>query len=344
MMIILTTVAIQILLKSHQYEKRIKSGRIKFSETIYERQFSKRELEEILSDQMLPRSTVRLISKPPLRIIEKCDLMFDNDLKMLLIEGKRNTEAKYFKLLFTPKFYRTYVEFKGVKLPEPHRKEVSTYEPMWPPYWPYTLLINRFFEAILISKKDFTLTKTVNPAIVIISTRNVKYWINLKNFTLSRLKVFDNKGRLNMDAIISYKRFDVNIWYPEEIFSIYYFYGKSGRRFVGRYKRLKIEKATLNTFIPPKRFTIKIPYGTFVQDNRFDPPLVFIHGRKQLTDEDLFKMAKNRGLIYEPEWDWFSFPPSSMGGYVLAILGFLMVLVSIIMKRKISRQPGGKGT
>jgi len=311
-----------------------KSGRICLCRTIHVHHFSEAELKRIIDNPEILRSQIEVNKSIPSHIVEECEIFFDHGKKLLLIERKLNTNISICKVLYTPKFVRTYVK---LRMKSPHKVQIITNKPTSLLYWPLELLVGTFFSSEWRAARKGGKIEiiTYNP-----STKELlikgwrRYWINLKHgYMVTRLQTFDPKGRLNLDSFVSYFR-SQDFWYPKKIYEIYYVYDKKGRRYISRFEVTEIKKARLNIEIPEKKFTIKFPYGAFVQDNRFDPPLVFIQGRKQFTDEELFQISKNRELIHKPEWGWFSYPSASFGGYALAIIGFILALLSTYMKRK----------
>jgi hypothetical protein len=80
-----------------------------------------------------------------------------------------------------------------------------------------------------------------------------------------------------------------------------------------------------------------IPRGTFVQDDRFEPPLIYTQGNRQFGEQDLFRMARNRELLQDADWMGYRPRPSkSTYGYLavgLVAIGIaLWVLIGAIRR------------
>lgn len=80
--------------------------------------------------------------------------------------------------------------------------------------------------------------------------------------------------------------------------------------------------------------------GTFVQDNRFDPPLTYVQGNRQFSEKDLFQMAQNRELLQDADWMGYR-PKPTISTYAYLLLGLAVSAVAVyLLNRTLRRKLG----
>lgn len=80
-----------------------------------------------------------------------------------------------------------------------------------------------------------------------------------------------------------------------------------------------------------------IPRGTFVQDDRFEPPLIYTQGSRQFSEKDLLRMAQNRELLQDADWMGYR-PRPARSTYVYFAIGLALAGVALwLLSRAIWR-------
>ncbi len=336
-----------ILLKAQQYELCIKSGRVVLHKITLNKPSSESELRRIFkNDPKMLQIELEIAKQLPSREIENEKLLFDNEQNKLLRENFRDNDKVYHRVLFTPKVSKIMIkQAKG-------ETNIFTEKPQWPPYGLYELWLARFWSRRLAAiKSRGAIPKLVNydpnTGIAIIQINYPdnqtveKIWINtLQGHIMSRLQFFSQrtgKPILAEEERAFYKRYDNNIWYPWK--HVHIRYNAEGKRLLWQTTSI-VKDVQLNITLSDKDFEFgDVPPGAFVQDNRFNPPLVYIQGHRQFTDEELFKMARNRELLNDPKWMGYEMPlgRATLLGYLIAGLGLVLTVVSLYMARRFYR-------
>lgn len=259
--------------------------------------------------------------------------IFDNQNKRLLEESKEISDNQKiipqseFKILLTPKISMMIYYSLG-KLVVFRDPPSSYFEG-----WEKKLLRGRFFDSFF-KKEDLfkAKAKLTDNYIILFPPEKEKYkeiiWLDRQKYVPIKFQVVRKDiNKVELKGEISYQM-QQGIWYPKQI--IYH----------GMAKYI-IKKADLNIQLTDKDFEIgDIPPGAFVQDNRFNPPLVYRQGYRQFTDEELFQMAKNRELLNDPKWMGYEMPTgkATLLGYLIAGIGLLLTVISIYMARRVYRK------
>jgi hypothetical protein len=280
-----------ILARVRQQEDRIRSGRVILARVTEYTPPSEQELRERIKDPDALRSEIQAARHMPSRIVEKETILFDNTRGRLLARATRaRGQIAANQALFTKGLFQTQNEFRGVR--EQERQQVFINKPLWPPYSPYDRWQGRIWtaRAAAIQAGQISLRWLgEDPATGQVLLRLIgglgsqldqKVWIDRRRgHTISRLQLFDKQtGRLELDERASYRQYRPGIWYPIRLVSNYYTYDRAGERRLVRREVSKVATADLNIALPEAAFTVIVPRGVFVQDNRVAPPLVYHQG------------------------------------------------------------------
>lgn len=259
--------------------------------------------------------------------------LFDNHNKKTLEISKEISNYKIipqneFKILLTPKISMMIYYSLG-KL-QVFRDYPSSYHEGWEK----KLLRGRFWD--FFKKEDLFKAKVkfIGNYIILFPSEERRYryreiiWLDRQKYLPIKFQVIrKDTNKVELKAEIFYQ-IQQGIWYPKQI--VYF-------------ERAKyiVKRVDLNIKLIDKDFEIgDIPTGAFVQDNRFNPPLVYRQGYRQFTDEELFQMAKNRELLHDPKWMGYEMPTgrATLLGYLIAGIGLLLTVISIYMARRVYRK------
>jgi hypothetical protein len=342
--------AISVFNSACRYEQTIRSGSISLRKVVQMPRFSDQQLKRIISGQKALQEALEVARIQPSHYTEEIQLHFDNGHKRLLEQGTRSGDSK----ALIPKFQILYTETvtRHQYIEPNHRPKVrwlaTTSKPNWPPAWPYSLWRNRFWndqrKAI---EKNELLSPTPDrfypdgggPVIQLIGSRlEQKIWVDARRgYSMSRLQLFDKKGRLHEDVRVSYQHLGGQTWYPRNVVDSHYVYDRQGKRYVKRVETTTVVRAELNKYHHEADLELgRIAPGAYVQDDRFTPPLRYLQGNRQFTDRELFELARQRSLANDPRWLKTSPTPLV---YVLGGVGFFLVVCSIFFSRRGNPEP-----
>jgi len=267
--------------------------------------------------------------------------IFDNINYRFLKEAKKNDLS--LKEIFTKKM-RSSITY------DPHSQYAHKYSvfrdfPRWTLGWEFHLLRGRFWECMAKSS-NFELGKLTESYAIVLSRQinNPKVYSEIKldlrrGYKPVSIKTINERGQIVLEAQISYRQYQQDFWYPAKLVVKVYGY-PLGRKVLSYQETYEIEKAEFNVPLTDKDFELgDIPVGAFVQDNRFNPPLVYIQGHRQFTDEELFQMARNRELLNDPKWMGYEMPTgkATWVGYLIAGIGLVLTVISLYMARRFYR-------
>jgi len=335
-----------IILKASQQESLLSSGRILFHIHEQDIPLDEKVLRQFIKDPKQLKIELEInkqIRNNPIRSNEIL-FIFDNNSQRFLQYLKKDKNSLYnSKLLLTPQIMISHSY-------DPNNPTKDYWVFKFPPRkylggWEMELLRGRFWEL----KKDDSkaVAKLIDNSIVIFSPGGKNddcdemIWIDSQNdYLIKKLQVFQkNTNKLELQSEIFYKKYNINntsIWYPNKIFTSRYV-NFQGHLILQRKELYIIKRADLNISLKNEDFDIgDIPVGAIVQDNRFDPPLVYRQGYRQFTDKELFQMAKNRELLKDSKWMGYEVPvgQSSLLGYIIAGIGLILTVISIYMARR----------
>jgi hypothetical protein len=342
--------ATSVLNSARQYEQTIRSGSIRLRKVVQIPRVSEQQLKSIATGQKELQLARELARVQPSLFAEEMQLRFDNGRKRLLAQGTRSGDSPTlipkFQILFTQMVTRNYYIEPNQR---PGAGQMATIsKPSWPPPWPYNLWRSRFWNARweAVEKKEMPsptllhFDPNAGEAIIrlIGSQLDQKIWVDTRHgHSMSRLQLFDKKARLNEDVTASYRHHGGRIWYPQKLVDSYYMYDRQGKRYLSRVETTTVASAELNMSLHETDLELgPVPRRTDVQDDRFTPPLRYLQGNRQFTDRELFELARQRSLANDPRWLETSPPPFV---YVVAGVGFFLVVCSIFFGRRTNREP-----
>jgi hypothetical protein len=268
---------------------------------------------------------------------EKALFIFDNINHRFIREGQRG--SLYCKEIFTKKMRVSFTK----DLSDQYSIKYSVFRdlPNYPLSWELHLLRGRFWECMAKSS-ILQLSKLTDNYAIILSRKidNPKVYSEIKvdlqnSYKPVNIKTFNERKQMVLEAQISYRQ-EQGFLYPSKLLVKVYGY-PSGRKSLLYQDIYEVEKIELNTSLTDKIFELyDIPVGAFVQDNRFNPPLVYIQGHRQFTDEELFQMARNRELLKDPRWMGYETPigKATWVGYLIAGVGLILTVISLYMVRR----------
>jgi hypothetical protein len=296
-----------LLARAGQHENRVRSGEVLLTRTTESNPMSEQELRERIKDPKQLQIERQIARSMPRRMVEHHTLRFDNRRSRLLTETKRpGGQVTISRVLFTPTFFRTYTETPGS--PPGERQYADIYHSAWPPHSPNERWRGRCWEGrsaalrkgLIVVRRlekdprtvEFVLTLAGGPG----AQLDQKLWIDpARGYTISRLQWFDIKtGRMEVDERAQYRRRG-GLWYPDRLVTTYYRYDSRGGRKLSRRESSVVTKARLNIALPDTAFAFRIPRGTFVQDSRVNPPLVYREGIT--TPQQVQREQQKRGAL-----------------------------------------------
>ncbi|GBC98326.1 hypothetical protein HRbin17_00828 [bacterium HR17] len=264
--------------------------------------------------------------------------IFDNQNKKIFEESKKIGHNQTiipqseFRILLTPKIsMMTYYSLGKLQVFRDFR-DFRDYPSSYHEGWEKKLLRGRFWD--FFRKEDLLRSKAKLKGnyIILLLPPGKRYreiiWLDQKKYLPVKLQVINrDTNKVELQGEIFYQMYQ-EIWYPKQVV------------YLGRATYI-VKKVDLNIQLTDKDFRIDdIPVGAFVQDNRFNPPLVYRQGYRQFTDEELFQMAKNRELLEDPKWMGYEMPTgkATLLGYLIAGIGLLLTVISIYMARRVYRK------
>jgi hypothetical protein len=286
-----TDVATQALLaRAEQNESQIRSGRVLLTRTTEYNPMSEQELRQRIKDPKQLQVELAIAKSIPRRMVEQETIRFDNRRNRLLAETKRpGGQVAINRALFTPAFLKTYTESPGS--PPGEREHADIYKPEWPPHSPHDRWQGRWWRGRIAALRKGQIVarrweKDPRTGMIVMllaggpgAQLDQKLWIDpARGYTIARLQWFDRKsGRMEDDERAHYRRIG-GLWYPDRLVTTYYRYDSQGRRKLSRRESSVVREARLNVALPDATFAFRMPRGTFVQDNRVNPPLVYREG------------------------------------------------------------------
>jgi hypothetical protein len=355
-----------LLEKARQSESLVKTGRIKFDMVRNVTPPTADEIRKMYSPEVTKDPKFDQVIKE-IRSMDRSawseDFIFDNTRNALALQTvDSRTPAE---MLISGKSTKSNVDktvtiFKVVQINKvTHAKKDPHYDvrvqktPLWPPHWPYDMLMSSVWLRLVADSKatpaniklidndkrsgQIILMDSSGPQ----SVYNQKIWIDTKNgYTLTRMEGYDKKtGRLVQERTCSYKVYQGKYWYPDHLTETSYRYKADGARYINSRGTLQVQTADLNVDIPEKELGFDdIPFGAVVHDERFDPTLDYRQGDTQYTDEELFKARNDKSKLRDMQ----SIPSKpqtrpAVTSIPIIIGGLSVFTLSIVMARR-SRQ------
>jgi hypothetical protein len=326
-----------VLAKAVQSESGVRCGEIMRTTVVNTVRLSDGVLRKIYRDPSLVEVQRTVRNATPPRVIERARLLFDNARDVIVDEGTRDSAYRHYKVLLSRRINET--ENSTDRKDVAYREEVYVASPVWPPYWPYDLLSRRFWTAreAYVARGQLTprlLRSDPSTGQVVLllaggahSQFDQKIWADARRgYCVSRMEAIDKKGNLRNEVSVRSVRVAGAGWYPERLVERFYAYDGAGGRYLARVLTSVVTGARVNTGIPEGELAFgNILAGTFVQDRRFHPPLAYVQGDRQLTDRELFQLANNRELLYDPGGLARS---SQVPSYLLVAVGLVLVSVA----------------
>lgn len=333
-----------VLALAQREEGRVASGRVVLQKTLQNKRLSDGQIMRLIRDPKAREVESGIAQAEHARVDSSERIVFDNRANRLLTRETGDGQNRESRALFTQTFLRCYnrltspadkvsPEIRGRESDE----QVFTLKPSWPPYWPYDLLQGRFWttQAGAAAKGELSLrlVRHVGPAgpTTVLLMKGAdglrKVWIDTaRGYAVPRIQYFDQNSHLRDGITIDYQHLPGGLWYPEKLVDSFFAWADDGSdfHFLSRIQTTWVRQASLNVPIEGAELEFgDIPHGVLVEDYRFKPPLAFTQGQKQLTDRELFQLARNRGLLADPTWSGNAPPASS---WALAIGGVLLTV------------------
>lgn len=166
-------------------------------------------------------------------------------------------------------------------------------------------------------------------------------------FLLRRYTAVDEvSGYPEYEQVIAYRQTEEGLPYPAHVVETQYLvppkeYLKDLRipkKTPVRMAAYTVEGVQLNPVFDKQTFEEgDIPRGTFVQDDRFEPPLVYTQGSRQFSEKDLLRMAQNRELLQDADWMGYR-PRPARSTYVYFAIGLALAGIALwLLSRAIGR-------
>lgn len=182
-------------------------------------------------------------------------------------------------------------------------------------------------QATVDGRQTYVVFISRNPALPPVDT---KVWIDSTHFVPLKIE-FHNDQRCTGAGLFQYQQYSDGLWYPAKIERITYV-DLNRPRCIRRVVSEVTMKVELNVKIDPREFEFNLPIATSVQDNRFQPPLIYRQGTKQFGEQELFALHKNPDLArqYEPQ----NQNRLGLAGCVSVGVGLLLVTFAVLYTRR----------
>ena len=329
----------QIAAVGLQNEDKVSSGNIKFNVVEENSPLSPAQLHAILKDDQEYATNIDIQKNTPSIIHKKIKFIFDKKLGLFVNDGVSLEKNAEFRVALSSTRLQSYTNAKSAQADQ--QKIVFVDRPIqflgvkelpWSgQLWHALMTYNR------LSASEFVTSNIGNDMVQVNlpSTKpgqlNRKVTVNTKQGN-SIVKVeFSDKGTGAIDSIqdIAYQEYSHGIWYPK-IMTLTQFQNINHAHIQTERTTMKAVEVALNPTLSQADLAFgDIPQGTFVQDNRFSPPLAYIQNTKQYTDEELFAMSKNPHRLVQSVVT----PRRNGVGIAVLVLGILLIIASVLILR-----------
>jgi len=294
-------------------EASIRSGRVTLSRVTVDLPLDEALLRKSIKD---PRALAAILEHQlpvPRRVIDGMQITFDNSRQELLYQGTNSYQGtssyqmEIRKVLYTPRYTKNYRENRDAAAAVTGGQDTFVEKPdTWPnstcrawiggdwQLWAAAVAAGKIKPRLL--KND---PKTGQACLFFLGPPDgvdQTVWVDRRRGCLvTRLAAtLKHGGRVVEDHTISYERTPQGLWYPARfVRNVYSYIG--GTRHLYRRETTTAKAMELNVALSDLDFEFgAITRNSFVQDNRFDPPLTYIQKEKQFTDQELQAMAKAR--------------------------------------------------
>jgi len=294
-------------------EGGIRSGRVTLSRVTVDLPLDEALLRKSIKD---PRALAAILEHQwpaPRRVIDGMQITFDNSRQELLYQGTNSYQGtssyqmEIRKVLYTPRYTKNYRENRDAAAAVTGGQDTFVEKPdTWPnstcrawiggdwQLWAAAVAAGKIKPRLL--KND---PKTGRACLFFLGPPDgvdQTVWVDRRRGCLvTRLAAtLKHGGRVVEDHTLSYERTPQGLWYPVRfVRNVYSYIG--GTRHLYRRETTAAKAVELNVALSDLDFESgAIPRNSFVQDNRFDPPLTYIQKEKQFTDQELQAMAKAR--------------------------------------------------
>ena len=225
---------------------------------------------------------------------------------------------------------------------------VQVQDPTWPLPWPYGIIQGQQWSSYANSIEQgklaiVSLSSNIKTGISVLrlkstdkKVKNIDITADTKHsFAIQHIAITDSETNLALyDWTLAYKNDKFDELMPSSIVLTNYVGGKAGPRFT-----YSILSAKVNAPLSVADLDLgTYPSGYNVQDNRFTPPLVYVQGRKQYTDKELFELAKNRSLLPMASPGDNQIPKKNGGRkLIIVVIGILFLTSGLFMMKRGNR-------
>jgi hypothetical protein len=324
-------------------EDWIQSGRLHVLKTINMPRPNAELLKELKASGKYSKLDLEIATTFPEHIKEDFRLTFDVKRKVILTEGTRDNEINRFKNRISNDHLRTFTH-SDLKTNE-YKDEVHTQKPVWPPSWPYNLLIGSLWGGRLDGVKSGELKPTLanrtsnGEQFIYIAggpkaQLDQKIWFNpTQNYAVSRLEFYEKKSKRLMEQVVITNRKQHDAVYPQRIEDTFFSYRQNGKPYIARAESTTIENVDINVALSDGELAFgDIPKNAFVQDHRFSRMLIYVQGDKQFTDQDLFAALKDPSILNSSSTPLTSRTSGSRPP--LVALGLVLLVVAVALWRR----------
>lgn len=234
------------------------------------------------------------------------------------------------------------------------RRELDRDAPTWPPLtWQSEIWRYRIWHSHLPNRPSGVKGLKIEPVtgnrqryVITDGKVSLFFQISERGPLIIRYTVTDLKSSYpEYEEIFTYNQTQTDLPYPSRVTISRYLVPPEGYAKVLRipYRTpteittYTVERVHLNPVFDKKTFEEgPIARGTFVQDNRFEPPLIYVQGNRQFSESDLFRMAQNRELLQDADWMGYRpRPTTSTYGYL--VLGLVVTAIAIYFLSRVLR-------
>ena len=319
-------------------ESAITSGQVRIRETVHN--YSTMPAILTIKDPRTRATEMEYDQKKAQIVTSVLTMTFDNDKKELITTSESSTKIDQ------RGYFSEHLRKGWSSQPRTGRdyKLAHVQPALWPPFWPYVLWQSRSLTVKHAAVKAGKLVlrgadaHDSSHAFAFIGKHasGVDWLIKADLRTgglMSHIDQYDRvSGRLDSTTDIAYKTYPGNLVYPDSTKETRFVYDKAGKQFVDAEVQSQVIDAKLNIGLSDKDLDFgPIPLGARVYDTRFGKEIVYEQGEKQMSDRDMFEVAKNPYLL-----STMTAPPRSRAYppiYQIAVMILAPLLVVLILVR-----------